>query len=201
MKRRSSSSAVLLVVLLLLVLLSTGGAAVVVATVSSSRKKFLSDLELEVARQLGELRPDLSALTRARAARILAAQAALESGYGSTRAYREGFNFGNVSAGSSWKGATLAGGDLEYGKDGTAKKITQAWRKYPSLAAAVSDFFSLLSWSRYQPARDRLFALDADGYAAQLRAGGYYTAPLAEYQKGLRGALAVAESANPPAVA
>jgi hypothetical protein len=176
----------LLVAVVVVVLVVAGGGTVVVV---KSRAEFLRLIEAEVRRQLEELRPDLSPEARARAARIVAAQAALESGYGATKAFREGFNFGNVSAGSSWKGPTIAGGDLEYDAAGKAKKITQAWRKYPSLAAAVSDFFTLLSWSRYQRARDALLRGDADAYAAELRRGGYFTAPLAEYQAGVASAL------------
>lgn len=177
-----------LLLILLLVLFFAGGGTVVV---TKTRGEFLRLIENEARRQLGVLRPDLTDVQRTRAARILAAQAALESGYGSTRQWREGFNFGNVSKGS-WTGPTLAGGDTEYDAAGNVKKITQAWRKYGSLAEAVSDFFKLLSWSRYVPARDALMRGDANGFAEKLRAGGYYTAPLAEYQAGIRSAISAA---------
>ncbi len=180
-----------LALIVLAVVLLPGGAIVAVVVVKS-RSDFLRLIAAEVARQLEELRPDLSQETRQQVGRIVAAQAALESGYGSTKAFKEGWNFGNISKGA-WTGPVIAGGDLEYDAAGNVKGIQQLWRKYDSLAAAVSDFLTLLSWSRYRPARDRLFALDADGYAEQLRAGGYFTAPLAEYQRAIRGALAEAE--------
>jgi hypothetical protein len=194
----------LVLLAIVLIALVPGGAAVVVVAVSRSRAEFLRLIAGEVARQLEELRPDLTAEQRLEAARILAAQAALESGYGKTRAFREGFNFGNVSAGASWAGPVILGGDLEYSVGGEVKRITQRWRKYGSLAEAVSDFFLLLSWSRYRPARAALFAGDAAAYAARLRnddpstatiEGGYYTAPLAEYQAGLSSALTASRKA------
>lgn len=180
-----------LVLLVLLVVLAAGGGAVVV--VAKSRSEFLKLISDEVRRQLAELRPDLSDDARATVGRIVAAQAALESGYGKTQAFREGWNFGNLSAGSSWKGPTIAGGDLEYDAAGNVKSIRQAWRKYGSLAEAVSDYFALLSFTRYRGARDALMRGDADGFAAKLREGGYFTAPLAHYQAGLRSGLAASE--------
>lgn len=178
-----------------LVLLGGGATVGVVTVVRRKRSGFLAELADEVARQLSELRPDLTEAARARAAQIVAALGALESGYGTTNAYRQGFNFGNVSAGSSWAGPVIGGGDLEYDSNGKVKRITQSWRAYGSLAEAVSDWLRLISWSRYRAARDALMLGDADGFAAGLRAGGYFTAPLAEYQAGLRSALAAGERA------
>ena len=157
--------------------------------VTGKRRAFLELVGREVARQLEELRPDLSAAARRNAGAIVAAMWAHESGFGSSRAWREGWNGGNVSAGSSWKGETIAGGDLEYAGDGSGSptRIVQRWRKYASLAAAVSDFFVLLGWSRYQRARDALLVGDAARFAEELRAGGYYTASLGSYRAALAG--------------
>ena len=162
----------------------TGG-AVMAVTLSAQRRGFLDSIIAEVRRQLGELRPDLDDARRRVVGEILAAQAALESGWGASRAWREGWNGWNVSKGS-WSGPTIPGGDLEYRQGEAAPvKIRQEWRKYSSLGAAVSDLFALLGWSKYRAARDALMRGDANGYAAQLRAGGYFTAPLAEYQGGI----------------
>lgn len=179
---------VVLVVVLALVALLSGG--VVVAVKVRGRREVFDAVRRELARQLEELRPDLTAAQRERAASIIAAQAVMETGGGAAVAWREGWNFGNVTAGASWTGPVVQGGDLEY-RPGADKpvRIVQRFRKYATLAAAVSDFLVLLSWSRYRPARDALFRGDAEGYARELRAGGYYTAPLAEYQAGIAAAL------------
>lgn len=176
----------------LAVALIPGGIVGVAVVMKKKRQGFMETIANEVTRQLEELRPDLSDQARAAAGRIVAAQGALESGWGSTRQWREGFNFANISKGS-WTGPTIGGGDLEYDASGKAKSITQQWRKYSSLAEAVSDFITLLSWSRYQPARTALFAGDAALYAQKLRDGGYYTAPVEQYQAGLAAALSAAD--------
>lgn len=190
----------LVLVVLLLVALS-GGAAVVVV---KSRADFLKLIVAEVRRQLEELRPDLSDAQRLQAARILAAQAALESGYGASEAFKRGWNFGNIAKGTGWTGPTIPGGDLEYSKDGKVTKIRQEWRQYATLGDAVSDYFRLLNFPRYRAARDALLRGDVDAFALRLRdddpataqlEGGYYTAPLAQYTAGLKAALAAAEAA------
>ncbi len=172
-------STLIIVVVAILVL---GGGAVVI----TSRNAFLKLIADEVRRQLPS---SLSETKRVLAAKIVAAQAALESGYGRTKAFREGWNFGNVSAGSSWKGPVIGGGDLEYDSAGNMKKIAQKWRKYDSLASAVYDFMGLLSWSRYAAARDALYQGDALAYVEKLRAGGYFTAPAKDYVAGITSAL------------
>lgn len=184
--------------LLAVVVLIPGGAIVAVKLVvaAKGRREVFNQVRDEVARQLAELRPDLSDAQRVRAAEILAAQAVHETGGGVTIAWREGWNFGNVTAGSSWGGAIVEGGDKEYDGDGTgeARRIVQRFRKYASLAEAVSDFFRLLNWPRYRAARDLLMAGDAAGYAKRLRdddpgtaqvEGGYYTASVGSYTAGI----------------
>jgi len=177
-----------IIVVAIIVLLAGGGTAVIV----KSRSEFLKLIADEVRRHLSELRPDLSVTRRVLASRIVAAQAALESGYGRTRAFREGWNAWNVSKGSSWTGPTIPGGDTEYDADGNVKKIRQEWRKYGSLREAVSDLFALLSWTRYRPARDALLNGDALAYAEKLRAGGFYTAPVDHYAAGITAAMKLA---------
>lgn len=120
---------------------------------------------------------------------------AFESGWGNGAAFRKGWNGANITAGSKWRGATWEqpNADDEFAADGTVKRITQKWRVYGSLNEAVRDYWSFLGSPAYLPARDaaeRTNGLDSDAFAAALRAGGYFTAPLAKYQNGLRATLA-----------
>jgi flagellum-specific peptidoglycan hydrolase FlgJ len=129
-------------------------------------------------------RPDLSFEARS----VVVGQAVLETNGGRTPAWRRGFNFGNITAGSSWDGPVIRGGDLEYpAGGGDPKSIVQAFRAYASLPDAIGDFFRLLTWSRYTRALQELQG-DADpvAYATALRAGNYFTAPLAEYATSVR---------------
>jgi hypothetical protein len=162
------------------------------------RAAFLDLVRDEVQRQLGELRPDLGELELGRAAALLAAQAGFETGYGRSPAWRKGWNGWNVTAGS-WTGPVTVAGDTEPNAAGDYVRIVARFRAYETLADAVSDMLSLLSWPRYRAARDRLLAGDAAGYAQRLRdddpatvqrEGGFFTAPLAEYRAGLEAALA-----------
>jgi hypothetical protein len=91
---------------------------------------------------------------------LIIAHAAYESGWGKTKQAQQAFNLFNVSAGSSWKGPTMEGGDLEFGAGGV-KKIVQKWRCYGSMGEAVGDYLHLLELPRYLPARAAL--MDGDG--------------------------------------
>lgn len=173
-------------------IVAAGVAKVVDAIKARGRRPFLEQVGAEVRRELEELRPDLSPDDRARVAAIVAAQAGLETSDGRTVAWREGWNFGNVTAGSSWHGPVVEGGDTEPDAAGVYVPIVQRFRKYGSIREAVGDFFRLLSWTRYVAARDALMRGDADGYAAALRAGGYFTAPLEDYRGGIAARLPTA---------
>jgi hypothetical protein len=186
---RGETTLVLVVVLVLL--LAVGGGVIVMA--ARGRKEVHDQVAAEVERQLAELRPDLSDDARGQAGNILGAQAVLETGGGRTIAWRQGWNFGNVTAGASWTGDVVQGGDTEPDASGAYVPITQRFRKYASLADAVTDFLTVvLNWRRERDAgaAELLYAGDADGYVAALRQAGYFTAPLTEYQAGVRGALA-----------
>lgn len=126
---------------------------------------------------------------------LMVAHAAYESGFGNGRAFRMGWNFGNITAGSSWKGNAWvdSGGDTEVSASGAVKTIDQKWRAYPTLQDAVRDYWAFLGGSRYLDARNVLEhsnGLDADAFAANLRSGGYFTLQLAKYQNGLASTLA-----------
>ncbi len=176
----------------LAVIVLPGGAVVGVVAVVNRRRtraEFLALIQAEVARQLSELRPDLTDAAREVAGRIVAAMAAHETGYGATVAWREGWNFSNLTAGSYWTGDVTPGPDTEPDGRGGWRNITQAFRRYPALPAAVSDYFRALNWPAYRPARDLLMAGDLEGFARALAQGGWYTADPGEYVTAMRDAF------------
>lgn len=174
----------------------TGGDFLVdTMTLSSTKENFVRGVMSAAAR----VKPQMSVTSRG----LLAAWAALESGWGKTRQAKLANNLWNVSKGS-WTGPTLPGGDLEY-KPGSAeaKKITQEWRQYATLDAAIADLLQLISNSRYANYREayadlmagnvlfatRLGVLEdgPDGKKVRVDArtdtGGYYTEARSVYQK------------------
>lgn len=150
------------------------------------RREVFEQVAQEVTRQLSELAPHLTAEQAQRAGEILGAQAVHETGGGVTIAWREGWNWGNVTAGSAqlWPGPVVEGPDTEYDAQGNVRNIGQRFRRYESLSHAVTDFLtSVLNWRRevQAGARTALYAGDAEGYARALSAAGYYTAPVDSY--------------------
>lgn len=138
---------------------------------------------------------------------LLTAQACLESGYGTAKAWKHGFNFGNLTAGSTWHGLVFrdVDGDTAYDKNGKyLGKITQDWRVYPSVQAALADYWQLLGWCRYIRGRVALSLGDLAGFChwigpnAGPGLGEYYTLPEPEYARRLSNALAVVKSAMLP---
>lgn len=141
---------------------------------------------------------------------LLTAWGAHESGWGLTRQAERAFNLWNVSAGASWQGKVLEGGDTEYapGQKG-AKRITQQWRVYNSVDAAMLDLLRLLSRSRfvnYREGYEKLSRGEKD-FATALgvfehegdtvvrvenreNTAGYYTMPRSDYQKALNACIA-----------
>lgn len=120
--------------------------------------------------------PDVSKL-------LIVAQAASESGWGRGRAAVAGNNFWNMTAGSAWRGDkwTDVGGDV----DAAGNKITQVWRKYPSVNAAVRDYWAFIgptqNGGRYAKAQQALLAGDLPGFVYALHDGGYFEADPAVY--------------------
>ena len=183
------------IIALVAILALGGGTAIVTIT---TRQGFLRAIGQEVARQLSELRPDLTDEQRNEAGAIIAAQAAFETGYGATIAWRQGWNFGNVTAGSSWTGEIVPGPDTEYDAAGNVTNITQAFRKYPDLPAAVSDYLvGVLDWKREKAAgsMEALLSGDAGAYVQSLASAGYFTLPVDQYLAGVNAALPGAEEA------
>ena len=134
---------------------------------------------------------------------IIVAQAITESGWNEGKAAKNGNNWFNIIATPSWPGETwvAVNGDRSYtastckslnrpmsSKDAKGRpycKIDQKWRKYPTVNAAVADYWAVLGQSRYLPARAALESGDIDTFSAKLREGGYYDAPLEEYRSNL----------------
>jgi flagellar protein FlgJ len=110
---------------------------------------------------------------------ILAAQAALETGWG-RRMPRDAdgqpsHNLFGVKAGASWQGEALRAATTEF-EDGHAQAVEATFRKYPDVSSSVQDFAHLLSGSaRY---RDALHTgTDVQAYGQALMRGGYATDP------------------------
>jgi flagellar protein FlgJ len=103
-------------------------------------------------------------------ARVLLAQAALETGWGRSVV---GNNVFGIKAGPAWSGAAVTAATHEV-ENGRSVPQTAAFRAYGSLAEAVHDFVSLIAGSsRYRAAIGA--GDDAKGYAAALIKGGYAT--------------------------
>lgn len=176
---------------------SGGGLLVDTLTMTSTKEDFVRAIMSAAAR----VRPSLSQKARG----LLAAWAAHESGWGKTRQAKLANNLWNISKGS-WSGPTLPGGDTEYTEGSKeVKVITQEWRRYATLDAAVADLFTLLENSRYTNYREAVGALQAGDETFVTRLGvfelgpdkvtvrvetrpntaGFYTAPRTEYQRSI----------------
>lgn len=158
----------------LLAIAGAGGAAAVIIA-SSSLADFAGD-QASFARNLfeivGRVLPQLSIRARI----LVVAQAAYESGWGSLGNGRDQTNnVFNVTAGSSWVGPTFEGTD----KDGQGRPISQLWRGYESLDAAVLDWWELLG-RLYPQARAALETGDVFEFSHQLVAGTRHYYSLAE---------------------
>ena len=137
---------------------------------------------------------------------LIAAQAALESGWGRSPAARQGNNLFNVSAGRGWTGPTMPGPDVEYAAGSSvAKTITQQWRVYGDPAGGVADLLKLFraGYVNYAEAdldlragletyatRLGVFEFGSDGRTIvrvdnRPNTAGYYTAPRSKYQAGV----------------
>lgn len=110
---------------------------------------------------------------------ILAAQAALESGWGQRPLRRpdgsDSHNLFGLKAGSGRQGDSILAATTEY-ENGAARASTERFRSYPDKQAAFHDFANLLlSNPRYHAALNT--GNDARAYAQGLARGGYATDP------------------------
>ncbi|MEF7615606.1 flagellar assembly peptidoglycan hydrolase FlgJ [Aquincola sp. MAHUQ-54] len=110
---------------------------------------------------------------------ILAAHAALESGWGQ-RPLRQAAgsstnNLFGIKAGSSWRGDSADAMTTEY-EQGVATKRTERFRSYADTASAFQDFAKLIQNNpRYEAALNT--GTDVRAYADALARGGYATDP------------------------
>jgi flagellar protein FlgJ len=105
---------------------------------------------------------------------LVAAHAALESGWGQ-RPVGNSNNLFGIKAGGQWQGAVAAATTTEY-EQGVALKKVERFRSYPDQAAAFHDYASLLIDNpRYQQALNA--GNDARAFASGLQRGGYATDP------------------------
>lgn len=127
----------------------------------------IAPLAREAAQKLG-VAPD-----------IIAAQAALESGWGQRPLRRQdgsdSHNLFGLKAGGGWQGDSTTTATTEY-ENGTAQARVERFRSYPDKAAAFSDFANLLlNNPRYRSALNT--GNDVHAYAQGLVRGGYATDP------------------------
>lgn len=114
---------------------------------------------------------------------LIAAHAALESGWGAkplTNARGETtHNLFGIKATGGWRGASVAATTTEYYDGTTASKVVERFRAYSGYAGAFRDYAALLANSpRYAHALNA--GDDAHAFARGLKRGGYATDPAYE---------------------
>lgn len=149
-------------------------------TVGATSLSWLESTREAVARVF----PDFSPAARA----LVLAHAAYESGFGTSTAATRGHNLFNLTAGSSWTGPIVVGGDLEYSSAGVSN-ITQRFRAYQNADECLRDYWRFLGFSRYANARGYLASADLAGFVETLADGGFFTLPRDRYASGLRATL------------
>lgn len=120
---------------------------------------------------------------------IVLAHAMYESGWGKAKAFQQGNNLFNLTAGASWHGPTTQSGDTEYDASGNVKNIVQTWRAYPNMQACVEDYWNFLGLPRYeaQGVRAALQAGNLFEFVSALSRGGYFTLPVDKYMATMSG--------------
>lgn len=113
------------------------------------------------------------------AARVMAAQAAIESAYGERA---PGNNYFAITKGVDWNGPTIARED----RDAKGNPVTQQFRSYDSPEAGLADRVSYMDahfpgFSKAATTSDALNALRNGKY------GLYYTAPQEKYEAAVKG--------------
>lgn len=134
---------------------------------------------------------------------IAIAHAAYESGWGYSRASREGLNHWNLTAGSSWLGPVVVGGD----RDEHGEHILQRFRKYDSHYDAAVDYIAFLHYPRYTKAWNALLDVNAAEFTRWLHdddpttprvEGGFYTADPTLYRVGVAACLSMVRVLRSP---
>lgn len=108
-------------------------------------------------------------------ASVTIAQAALESGWGTSGLAARACNLFGIKANSAWHGETVEMPTTEY-INGKPCKVMAKWRKYPDFAAAIADRAAFL---RRNPRYRLAFTGQRTGedFARQIAAAGYATDP------------------------
>ena len=108
-------------------------------------------------------------------AQLAAAQATLESGYGSSDIAKQGNNFFGIKSGSEWTGPTVDK-NVDEVVDGKTVKQAAKFRKYENLDESIKDWYSVIQKNYPKSAS----ATDLKGAIAGLsegRLGAYSTSP------------------------
>jgi flagellar protein FlgJ len=107
-------------------------------------------------------------------ARAIVAQAALETGWGTSKPGGSSHNFFGIKAGENWRGASVTADTTEY-VAGEAGSERARFRAYGSLAENLEDYVRVLSSPRYEAALGT--GADVRAFANALQRGGYATDP------------------------
>jgi flagellar protein FlgJ len=130
-------------------------------------------------RFLEEITPHAEAAARELGvdARAIVAQAALETGWGSSQpggAQGPSHNYFGIKTGASWRGAGVSADTTEF-VDGVARGERAEFRAYGSVAENVADYVRVLRQPRYAAALGT--GSDVRAFADALQRGGYATDP------------------------
>ena len=106
---------------------------------------------------------------------ICIAQAALETGWGSSKLMTKANAYFGIKAGKSWKGKVYSAKTKECYDGINYTTITDCFRAYDSLADSVRDYYDLITGSsRYAAAVGEKNAIKC---ITAIKAGGYATSP------------------------
>ncbi|HEX6397335.1 MAG TPA: glucosaminidase domain-containing protein [Steroidobacteraceae bacterium] len=141
---------------------STGGVS------PEQQRKFIDEVMPHATAAARELGVD---------ARAIVAQAALETGWGTSKPADAGgssHNFFGIKAGAGWQGPSVSSGTTEF-VGGEAGTESARFRTYGSLAESVGDYVRVLREPRYAAALGT--GSDVHAFANALQRGGYATDP------------------------
>ena len=106
---------------------------------------------------------------------VCIAQAALETGWGTSGLMTKANAFFGIKAGSGWKGKVYSSKTNECYDGKTYTQITAAFRAYDSLEESVADYYNLICGSsRYAGAVNNG---NAESAITAIKNGGYATSP------------------------
>ena len=107
-------------------------------------------------------------------ASFVIAEAALESGWGSSQLFTQANNIFGVKADKAWTGPTLSMPTHEF-ENGASVLVNALWRKYSDQLSCITDHAQfLLNNERYKPAFQ---TATVGGFVNAVAAAGYATDP------------------------